>query len=147
MLKRYVETQSAQIEVKSFPPRLNMKLYPRWDFVEKVFWKAIKDERMIVGFNLPFDLSRLAVDWARADNGGWSLTLSQRISNKTELAESNPHRPRVRITAKDSKTAFISLTRPKEPEEWPNQSRFLDVHTMAFSLFAESLNLDVDAAR
>ena len=142
VLRKYVETHSSQIEVKSFPPRLNLKLYPRWEFLEKVFWKAIKDKRMIVGFSLPFDLSRLAVDWATADNGGWSLILSQRISKKTGLVESHPHRPRVRITAKDSKSAFISLMKPQTPDEWPEHSRFLDVHTLAFSLFAESLSLD-----
>jgi hypothetical protein len=142
VLTKYVETQQAQIEVKSFPPRLNLKVYPRWEFVERVFWKAIKDERMIVGFNLPFDLSRLAVDWATAVNGGWSLILSHRFSRQTGVMESNPYRPRVRITAKDSKSAFISLTRPQQPEEWPQQSRFLDVHTLAFALFAESSSLN-----
>jgi hypothetical protein len=108
---------------------LNLKLYPRWEFLEKVFWKAIKTDRMIVAFNLPFDLSRLAVDWATADNGGWSLTLSQRLSKKTGEWEANPDRPRVRISAKDSKSAFISLGKTQHPEEWPEQSRFLDVHT------------------
>ena len=142
ILTKYVETRHAQIEVKSFPPRLDLKLYKRWEFVEKVFWKAIKDERMIVGFNLPFDLSRLAVNWATADDGGWSLILSERLSKQTGVWEPNPHRPRIRIKAKDSKTAFISLTKPKEPEEWPAQSRFLDVHTLATALFAESSSLN-----
>ena len=142
VLKKYVETQRAQIEVKSFPPRLNLKWYPRWEFVEKVFWKSIKTDRMIVAFNLPFDLSRLAVDWATADNGGWSLILSQRLSKKTGVWEANSHRPRVRISAKDSKSAFISLTKTQNPDEWPKHSRFLDVHTLAFALFAESSSLN-----
>src|SRR5579862_3391178 len=38
-LSKYVETHMAEIEVKSFPPRLDLKIYPRWKFVEKVFWK------------------------------------------------------------------------------------------------------------
>jgi hypothetical protein len=142
VLEQYVERQQAQIAVKTFPPKLDLKLYPRWKFVEQVFWKAIKDERMIVGFNLPFDLSRLAVDWAKADNGGWSLILSQRRSRKTGMMEPNPYKPRVRITAKDSKSAFIALTKPQKPEEWPEQCRFLDVHTLAFALYSESLSLD-----
>lgn len=40
VLRKYAETQLAQIEVKTFPPRLKLKLYPRWAFVEKVFWRA-----------------------------------------------------------------------------------------------------------
>ena len=42
VLTKYVETGQAQIEVKRFPPRLNLKLYPRWEFLERIFWKAIK---------------------------------------------------------------------------------------------------------
>jgi hypothetical protein len=123
LIAKYAETHLAEIEVESFPPRLDLKLYPRWGFVEKVFWKAIKDERTIVGFNLPFDLSRIAVQWTVAYNGGWSLILSHRRSKKTGEFEPNPHRPRVRVTAKDSKSAFISLTKPQKPEEWPKHSR------------------------
>jgi hypothetical protein len=142
VVMKYVKTERARIEVQSFPPRLDLKMYPRWQFVEKVFWKAIKEERMIVGFNLPFDLTRIAVDWAAAENGGWSLVLSKRLSKKLGVWEAHPYRPRVRVTAKDSKSAFISLTRSQIPVEWPKQSRFLDVHTLASALFAESLSLE-----
>jgi hypothetical protein len=136
ILESYVESAIAHIEVKSFPPRITLKLHPRWKFVEKILWKAVKDHRLIVGFNLPFDLSRLAVRWAKADKGGWSLILSERRSRKTGVVEPNPHRPRISI-----QSPFISTTRPKEPEEWP-KARFLDVHTLAFALFGESEGLD-----
>lgn len=141
VLKAYAANQFAQIEVKSFPPLLDLKLYSRAEFVEKVFWKAIKDGAMIVGFNLPFDLSRIAVDWRTGYNGSWSLILSLRRSRKTGEMEPNPHRPRVRIRSKDSQSAFIELTRPQNPEEWPH-GRFLDLHTLAFALFGEALGLD-----
>jgi len=131
VIEAYVKHEFADIDVKSFPPKLKLKLWRRAEFIEKVFWKAVKDTRLIVGFNLPFDLSRLAVGWAKADNGGWSLILSQRRSRKTGKVEPNPERPRVRL-----KYPFIALSGTQHPREWP-QARFLDLHTLAFALFGE----------
>lgn len=136
MIEDYAKTNFASIEKKSFPPKVELKVYSRWEFVERVFWKAIKQDRLIVGFNLPFDLSRLAVRWGKADNDGWSLILSQRVSRKTKNLEGNPHRPRVTINA-----PFIATTKPEEPSEWP-QPRFLDLHTLAFALYGESESLE-----
>lgn len=136
ILDAYVLGELADVEVASFPPKLNLKFYPRWRFVEKVLMKAIRDGRMVVGFNLPFDLSRLAVGWTEARKGGWSLILSERRSRKTGKREPNPNRPRIRIDA-----PFISLLRSEHPEEWP-RGRFLDLHTLAFALFGEGMGLD-----
>src|SRR5262249_39829515 len=95
----------------------------------------------IVGFNLPFDLSRIAVDWREADNNAWSLILSLRRSRKTGKMEPNPHRPRIRITSKDSKSEFIALTRPQNPEEWPEPVHFpLDLHLVVWALLSESFS-------
>jgi hypothetical protein len=141
VLQSYVATQLADIEVKSFPPKLNLELYSRSEFLEQVFWKAIKNRTMIVGFNLPFDLSRMSVDWRTGYNDSWSLILSLWRSRKTGKLEPNPHRPRIRLRSKDSQSAFIAMTRPQNPEEWP-RGRFLDLHTLAFALFGETLGLD-----
>ncbi len=136
ILETYVGSELASIGVKSFPPKLDLKFYPCSKFVEKVFWKAVQDGRMIVGFNLPFDLSRLAVGWGKARRGGWSLIFSLRRSRKTGRMEPNRNKPRVRVNA-----PFISLIRPEHPEEWPD-GRFLDLHTLAFALFGEAMGLD-----
>ncbi len=124
---------------KDSPDKLS--LHPRSEFVEKVLWEAIQAGAMVVGFNLPFDLSRIAVDWCKARNGGWSLVLSVRRSRKTGETEPNPDRPRIRVTSKDSKSAFITLMRPRIAEEWPS-GRFLDLHTLASALHSESYSLD-----
>ena len=114
ILADYVKEAVAEVEQKSFPPKLKLSLQSRSEFVEKVLWKAIKDARMVVGFNLPFDLSRLAVNWTKARNGGWSLILSLRRSKKTGEIEHNPDRPRIRVTSKDSKSAFLREDNPPE---------------------------------
>jgi hypothetical protein len=140
VLEAYVQREYPDIAVKSFPPTLRLVLQSRAQFIEKTFWKCVKHSGMIVGFNLPFDLSRLTVKWSPSRNRGWSLVMSLRRSRKTGRLEPNPHRPRVRITAKDSRSAFISLTRPQNPDEWP-EGRFLDVHTLAAALFDRSYTL------
>lgn len=130
-----------QVDVKTFPPPMRMNLNSRSDFVKRVFWKAIRKRAMVVGFNLPFDLSRLAVKSAPADNGGWSFVLSLRRSRGTRQIEPNPERPRVVIRSIDSKLAFITLTKPIRPWEWPREGRFLDLRTLGWALRNELYDL------
>ena len=72
---------------------------------------AIQANALIVGFNLPFDLSRIAVDWNTAQNGGWTLILKQWRNPKTGTIEPNESFPRVIIKALNSKSSIISSTR------------------------------------
>jgi hypothetical protein len=135
LLEGYART--AVSDVKSFPPEF--PLYSRANFLSKVFWPAIKQHgALICGFNLPFDLARLAVDWHRGDNDEWSLEMSQ-FSNGVE----NRYRPRILITPIDSKKAFIKLATPWKPEEWEQKGRahFLDLRTLAWALFNRSYSL------
>jgi hypothetical protein len=141
-IDRYARHHQAASEVPAFPPRLDLLVLSRSEFVEQVFWKAVRRGDLIVGFNLPFDLSRLAADWRTSRNGGWALLLSTRVSRKTGQVEPNPYRPRIRVTARNSRSAFISLLRPQRPEEWPSRGRFLDLHTLAAALYDESFSLD-----
>jgi hypothetical protein len=54
----------------------------------------------------------------------------------------NRDRPRIRVTARNSQSAFLRLMRPLEPREWPRDGRFLDLRTLAFALFDEPYSLD-----
>lgn len=107
---------------------------------------------LIVGFNLPFDLSRLAVDCrqARRRGEGWSLVISRDRHPQTGDPRDDPFRPRIRITPKDSKAAFIRLTgvpirssktgrrlKPYSP------GRFLDLRTFGWALRNEPYGLQV----
>ncbi len=132
VLERFVDDPRnfPQLDVKMFPPTMRLNLYSRSDFVERVFWRAIRKGAMVVGFNLPFDLSRLAVRSRAANNGGWSLVLSLRKSRKTGEMEPNPERPRVVIISQNSKMAFIGLRSIRHPEEWRHEGRFLDLRVL-----------------
>jgi hypothetical protein len=132
-----IHLRTAVSDVARFPPRF--PLYSRSEFMRRVFWPEIKYEGALVcGFNLPFDLARLAPDWSRGSKDEWSLTMSQ-YSDGTE----NLNRPRLLITPIDSKKAFISLTKPWKAEEWKEKGKahFLDVRTLAWALFNKSFSL------
>jgi hypothetical protein len=135
MLDKYGRT--AVSDVASFPPRF--PLYSRSEFMKKVFWPAVKYKgALVVGFNLPFDLARLALDWSRGDHDEWSLVMSQ-YPNGAE----NHNYPRVTIQPIDSKKAFIKLAKPWKPEEWRDEGRayFLDLRTLGWALFNKSFSL------
>jgi hypothetical protein len=135
VLASYVKT--AVSDVASFPPRF--PLYSRSEFMKRVFKPAIKrDGALVCGLNLPFDLSRLALDWSKGNDNEWSLTMAQ-YPNGTE----NRNYPRILITPIGGKKAFIKLAPPWKPEEWKSDSKthFLDLRTLAWALFNKSFSL------
>ena len=139
-LRRYCETVRAEAR-EGCPTRI--ELYSRAEFVEQVFWPAIEAGAAVVGFNLPFDLSRIAVDCrkARRRNDGWSLVLSQGKHPKTGLPRPNPKRWRIIVTPKDSKAAFIRLAGTRIRIKGTRQrlipyrqGRFLDLRALDWAL-------------
>lgn len=111
----------------------------RAEFVEHVFWESVQAGALIVGFNLSFDISRIAVRWTAARNGGFSFVLSQLSKKRVE----NHHRPRIRIAPLNGVAEQFELTavrRKSEQGRW-RRSRFLDLHTLAFALTDSSYSL------
>ncbi len=126
---------------------LTLALLSRREFVNRVLWPAAARTRAtIVGFNLPFDLSRLAVhvgDGRAGNAGGFSLQLWDYDGGD------NPFRPRIRIRSLDSKRARITFSRVAadpdgdltEPDGRPFRGNFLDLRTLAFALTNTSHSL------
>jgi hypothetical protein len=106
-----------------------LHLYSRSKFVMEVFGMAIQAKAMIVGFNLPFDLSRLALDWEIAESGGWSLILSQWRNPDTGQLQANKFFPRIVVNALNSKTSIIYSTRAplSEPGKRSKRSKLWPV--------------------
>jgi hypothetical protein len=144
LMKCFVDNprNSPQLNGKIFPPPIQLSFLTRSEFVERIFWKAIRNGAMIVGFNLPFDLSRLAVKASPSPDGAWSLILSLRKNRETGEMEVNIERPRVVISAIDSKLAFITVRDIYRPEEWPHKARFLDLRTLGWALRNTSFSLE-----
>jgi len=143
LLGRYKNNPKTLPPVEFFPAQTILGLMNRSEFVRRVFWKSVREGELIVGFNLPFDLSRLAVKWTEGRKGDWSLALSSLWRNpKTGRVVPNPKRPRIVIDAQNSKMAFIRLGSLLHPEEWPNQGRFLDLRTLGWALRNVAYNLN-----
>jgi hypothetical protein len=142
VLEMYVNT--ADTEVKTFPPRF--PLHPRSKFVRQVFYRYARKGALIVGFNLPFDLTRLARRWPEGKKNEWSLVLVQYADGNENL-----HFPRVLIDPIDSKKSFVGFRKewiPKDKKGRPkakptkiNESRLLDLRTLLYALFNQPLSL------
>src|SRR5438477_4345103 len=117
----------------------DLLVLPRAEFVERIFWESVRAGALIVGFNLPFDISRIAVRWATAQNGGFSFVLSNLDIKQIE----NHHRPRIRIAPLNGVAEKIELTAVRhkhEQKKW-RRGRFLDLHTLIFALTDSSCSL------
>jgi hypothetical protein len=142
LVARYVNNPVNIPSTERLPPQIKLKLHTRTSLVRSLFWTAVQSGHLIVGFNLPFDLSRIAVQSTNADKGGWSLILSLRKSKKTGETEVDLDRPRLVVTSINSKMAFFQLSSNIHPDEWPNEPRFLDLRTVTWALRRESFNLN-----
>jgi hypothetical protein len=143
LLQRYKINPATLPPIEVFPGRMNLDLMSRSEFVRRVFWKAVRKGELIIGFNLPFDLSRLAVQWSEGRKGDWSLALSSLWKNpKTGRIVPNPKRPRIVVDAQNSKMAFIKLGSILHKKEWPKEGRFLDMRTLGWAVRNRSFTLN-----
>jgi hypothetical protein len=141
ILGKYRDDKRNIASIESFPAKTSIGLMTRSSFVNRIFWRAIQRRELIVGFNLPFDLSRLAVRFGNGRKNSWSLAFSKREGRKSGKSELNPERPRIVITSQNSKMAFIKLGSVLHPEEWPKEGRFLDLRTLGWALRNEAYSL------
>jgi hypothetical protein len=136
-----------------------LKLLTRSEFLKKLFTAAYKSRALLVGFNLPFDLSRLGFDVSTARrefSGGFSLGLWT-YRDKNDREHSDPNRPRITIKHIDSKRSLVSFTGRKGADPWDRipegstdgkpqkgyrfRGHFLDLRTLAFALTNEGYSL------
>jgi hypothetical protein len=115
------------------------------NFVDDVVYGlAYSRNAVIIGFNLPFDLSRLAISHGlargRSMRGGFTFALS-----------SNPCRPNIQIKHLSRRMALIQFTgtRPRQDNRRERKQglqrirrgQFIDVKTLAAALTSQSFSL------
>jgi hypothetical protein len=116
------------------------------EFVDDVLFDRAYDLRAsIVGFNLPFDISRLAADHGsargKAMRGGFTFKLTQRR-----------WRPAIQIRHLNARASLMQFTHPPKPRNSPSQRNrkiaprqrrgsFVDLKTIAAALLSRSFNL------
>lgn len=152
ILERHVAEPSAVIPAEDDHDVL---LLTRDQFVGKLFKNAYKGRCLLVAFNFPFDISRVACNFANARGrfaGGFSLDLWSYLEGR------NRFRPSVCIKHIDSKRALKGFTRRKDPDEedlipegsttgqqeedYAFRGHFLDLRTLAFALTDKSYTLE-----
>jgi hypothetical protein len=139
--------QAETTEQLSNSPNGRFYLRTRADFVEAVFYRRAFDTgAQIVGMNLPFDISRLAIghkDALRGMKGGFSFELS-------------PTRPNVAVRHRNAKSAFIQFVGTDgrsddndaidseaaiDLRRNPDRGYFVDLKSLAATLTSQSHSL------
>jgi len=119
-------------------------LFSQSDFLRHVLWRSVRAGALIVGFNLPFDLTHSALDacWTTRRGGGWSLKTGQYLNKKTnEPTEDTWNTPRIVVTPKDSKGAFFRSTYTRTGQKYPPLS-CADLKTLVWALQSKSVSLE-----
>jgi transcriptional regulator with XRE-family HTH domain len=130
--------------IQGFADRLGLECMTVAEFVDGIFYgMAFELRARIVGLNLPFDLSRLAVSHGmarRTMKGGYSLQLS-----------ADKWKPRVQIKHLSSRAAFIQFAgrkkrldnrRMRKIDQPPvRRGAFVDLKTIAAALTSRSFSL------
>jgi len=152
ILERHVATPSAVIPNED---EHDVSLLTRDQFVDKLFKDAYKGRCLLIAFNFPFDISRVAYNFTNARRrfaGGFSLDLWPYLEGR------NRFRPSICIKHIDSKRALKGFTRREEPDEedlipegsttgkpeedYAFRGHFLDLRTLAFALTDRSYTLE-----
>jgi hypothetical protein len=135
----------------------DFRILTRDQFIQNVFLKVgCRGRGVIVGFNLPSQISRIALDWAEARagiyKGGFSFTL---LTYKDQDGVVRPHAfaPRIAVKSIDGRRALIGFTSawqqdPRSGGEDKNKKRppfrghFVDCRVLAFALSGKYFDID-----
>jgi hypothetical protein len=122
---------TAQLEPTDAGERL--ALTSRAEFIERVIFAwGLEAGGQIVGFNLPFDLSRIAIAHSYGKGtmkGGFSFTLAE-------------GRPNLRVKHLSQRAAFINFAGRDGDDKNPDRGFFVDVKTLAAALTGQSHSLE-----
>lgn len=121
----------------------DFELMSKDNFVEEIFFNECADfDGTCIGFNLPFDLTRLAIDYGPAKGGRTNSAFHNGFSLKLSTDE---FRPRVKLKKLGAQGALIQFAGTKQPQtkrqrkvkaERP-KGFFADVASMAGALLAQ----------
>ena len=121
---------------------------PKDEFVTNVFYPYVYEARAkCIGFDLPYELSRLASSW------GTARKIQDAFSIK--LVDDNPRLPAIKIKSINSDAAFIQFATPlrtkSEKKQIPThkvyRGYFLDLKTLGYVMSNKSFDGINDVAR
>jgi hypothetical protein len=157
VLEEYVATHRADTHKTGVR---QLKLLTQSEFLKLFYASAYKARVLVVGFNLPFDLSRLAFNFPPARDryaGGFCLQLWWYVDSKGRKRPRG-YRPGIDVKHIDSKRSLIAFAgrfTPDEEDLIPEGSLsgeqqekyvfpgyFLDLRTLAFALTDKGYSLE-----
>ncbi len=140
-----VLTEGEVSTLTAYAARHSVKIITQVTFIDEVFFGIGYDLRAtIIGFNLPFDISRLAIGFGSARGrmrGGFTFKLSN-----------DKRRPHVQIKHLSRRASFIQFAGPFRQRTGRSDRKrgikqvvrrgfFVDVNTLANALFSRSFSL------
>lgn len=147
------EADPTDIEtVRGYADREKIALHTRQSFVDEIFFgRAYQWRATIVGINLPFDISRLAIRHGTARNPIDAERRSMDDAFTFKLSEQKIY-PNVRVQHLSRKASSISFAATMSSKAPPKQHKrnlsppvrrghFIDVGTIANALFARGFGL------
>jgi hypothetical protein len=117
--------------------RMRLRAIPREDFA-RLMINVLRTAGVVVAFNLPFDLSRVALGWGRART--WHPRAFSLWFGQYEGGEDR-YLPRICMSLIDSKRAFYKIRGSRTSNESAWRGAFLDLRTLAYALSGKSLTL------
>ena len=139
-------SEGEQRILRQYTSQHDLKIRTVQEFIDDVlFGTAYEWRASIIGFNLPFDISRLAIKRGsargKAMKGGFTFTLSE-----------NRRWPNIQIKHLSSHAALMQFTKPprwvetrsertKFQKRPPKRGSFIDVHTLARALCSRPFSL------
>jgi hypothetical protein len=117
----------SMIATSEYAAKCHLQIYSRERFVEEVFYPEVYAEgTLCVGFNLPFDLTRIAIHAGCGRKGNrrkFRIKLTQRLRWHD-----------LRIESASNRAAFIGFVPKRKLFEWEKpffSGRFLDLSTLS----------------
>ncbi|MGO9330532.1 MAG: hypothetical protein ACLQJ0_20780 [Steroidobacteraceae bacterium] len=145
-LNPLILTNAEKSKIRSFAAKNNYRCMTVAEFIENVFFRIGYELRAtIVGFNLPFDISRLAINHGpargRTMKGGFSFQLSaNRNWPNIQIKHLNNRVSLIRFTTRPGFIAGRGMRRRKI-KPTPRPGYFIDVRTLAAALTSRSFDL------
>lgn len=133
-------------EIQKYSEAHNFRCMTAAEFVENVFFGIGYELRAtIVGFNLPFDISRLAISHGnsrgRTMKGGFSFKLSpHKFRPNIQIKHLSPRTSLIRFTTRPGRIAGRGMRRRRQKLP-PRPGYFVDVKTLGAALTSQSLSL------
>lgn len=136
ILRRYVRTHRADVAAR-LDACPDLRLMSLSEFVNGPFYAAVvRRGALVIGFNLPFDLSRLAWDWAPTREDGFRLRLFS-YTDRRGRRQRNYFRPDIGVEHLDPRKSLIGFLPTRERGAGSGKAsptRFLDLRSATFAL-------------